>query len=887
MKRKLLLAALLSVATAACAAGFAACGGFDNTDADKPHGEEHLTWGEVYTISAAYDKAQELGYTGTLEEFIEAISGKDGAPGRDGQDGQDGQNGEDGLSAYEIYIKYHPEYEGTEKEWIENLKGQNGQDGQDGAPGQDGQDGENGLSAYEIYIKYHPEYEGTEEEWIESLKGQNGQDGQDGAPGQDGQDGEDGTGIVKVYIQNGHLFVELTSGDTIDCGTVAAAGCAHEYGEWIDACPATCTSIGYQTRTCELCGDVDYNFIQPIGHSYSQDTLFTAVDGGHTFYCDECGAYIRQAHAPDEQGNCVCDYGLTYELNEDGQSYAVTGLMSFNGITIEVPAKHNGLPVTTIDLDLNGNINGIIIPPSIKKLNYFHVNEETINNIYISDFARWLEVDCSPTLSNSRLYLNGELMTELVIPEDTTRIGAAISVKNFADVTEITIPANVTEIGSNAFYGRSNLSKVTFEENSQLKTIGNSAFSRYSSLTEITIPASVTHIGENAFEGCHNLSKITFEENSQLKTIGSYAFSSCSSLTEITIPASVTQIGSNAFKWCSNLSNVTFEENSQLATIGNGAFNNCSSLTEITIPASVTQIGSDAFQYCNSLEGVYITDIAAWCAIDFGNSDANPLCCTHNLYLNGELVTELIIPEGVTSIGDYAFYNCNSLTSVTIPASVTEIGDYAFYGCNNLSKVTFEENSQLKTIGNLAFNICSSLTEITIPASVTQIVDSAFSGCNNLSKVTFAENSQLKTIGYITFGSTALTEITIPASVTQIGDYAFYGCNNLSKVTFEENSQLKTIGNLAFNNCSSLTEITIPASVTQIVDSAFSGCYNLKTVTFLSEVPPQIGGDLFSGTWNAEDFKVYVPEAGFEAYSAIEDVYWQRSIVEAGKLYTF
>ena len=146
MKRKLLLAALLSVATAACAAGFAACGGFDNTDADKPHGEEHLTWGEVYTISAAYDKAQELGYTGTLEEFIEAISGKDGAPGRDGQDGQNGHDGEDGLSAYEIYIKYHPEYEGTEEEWIENLKGAQGE------KGDKGENGKNGVGIEDIYI---------------------------------------------------------------------------------------------------------------------------------------------------------------------------------------------------------------------------------------------------------------------------------------------------------------------------------------------------------------------------------------------------------------------------------------------------------------------------------------------------------------------------------------------------------------------------------------------------------------------------------------------------------------------------------------------------------------------------------------------------------------
>ena len=297
----------------------------------------------------------------------------------------------------------------------------------------------------------------------------------------------------------------------------------------------------------------------------------------------------------------------------------------------------------------------------------------------------------------------------------------------------------------------------------------------------ITIPKTkdgllVKEIAIEAFRNCDTLISIILPDS--VKIIGSYAFRGCDSLTSITIPDSVTTIGDSAFSYCNSLTSVVIPDS--VTSISNYAFYDCDSLTSITIPDSVTTIGDSAFYECDSLKELYITDITAWCAIDFGDSDANPLCCTHNLYLNGELVTELIIPEGVTSIGDYAFYNCNSLTSVTIPASVTEIGDYAFYGCNNLSKVTFEENSQLKTIGNLAFN-----------------------------------------------------------------------------------------------NCSSLTEITIPASVTQIVDSAFSGCYNLKTVTFLSEVPPQIGGDLFSGTWDAEDFKVYVPEAGFEAYSAIEDVYWQ------------
>lgn len=118
-----------------------------------------------------------------------------------------------------------------------------------------------------------------------------------------------------------------------------------------------------------------------------------------------------------------------------------------------------------------------------------------------------------------------------------------------------------------------------------------------------------------------------------------------------------------------------------VTSIGGSAFYKCTSLTNVTIPDSVTSIGSDAFRGCSSLTSVYITDIAAWCNISFSNYDSNPLNYAGNLYLNNELVTDLIIPDGVTKIGSYAFYNCDSLTSVTIPDSVTSIGDKAFSIC--------------------------------------------------------------------------------------------------------------------------------------------------------------------------------------------------------------
>jgi len=130
-----------------------------------------------------------------------------------------------------------------------------------------------------------------------------------------------------------------------------------------------------------------------------------------------------------------------------------------------------------------------------------------------------------------------------------------------------------------------------------------------------------------------------------------------------------------------------------VTSIGWYAFYNCTSLKSIEMPDSVTSIGDGAFGGCTSLARVNISDLAAWCNISFGNSYSNPLCCANNLYLNGELVTELVIPEGVTEIKDYVFYNCTSLKSVEIPDSVTSIGRSAFEDCTSLTSIIFDDTS--------------------------------------------------------------------------------------------------------------------------------------------------------------------------------------------------
>ena len=373
-------------------------------------------------------------------------------------------------------------------------------------------------------------------------------------------------------------------------------------------------------------------------------------------------------------------------------------------------------------------------------------------------------------------------------------------------------------------------------------------------------------------------SSITYNGTSySVTSIGEHAFYDCSSLTSVTIGNSVTSIGIGAFAGCSSLTSVTI--GNSVTSIGWGAFSGCSKLTSVNIPNSVTSIGLEAFYGCSSLTSVHTTDLAAWCNIDFEGYSANPLSSAHNLYLNGELVKDLVIPNSVTSIGERTFQGCSSLTSVTIPNSVTIIRDMAFSYCSSLTSITIPNS--VTSIGDMAFSYCSSLTSITIPNSVTSIRSSAFEGCSNITSVTWnAKNcnscnfgSQVASFEFgnevevipssLCQGMTKLTAITIPNSVTSIGNRAFDNCSSLTSVTINSDAivnkaytssdnlsnifgsqvteyiigdNVKGIGNNAFRGCSSLTSITIPNSVTSIGEYAFSGCSSLTSVTIPNSV---------------------------------------------------
>ena len=407
---------------------------------------------------------------------------------------------------------------------------------------------------------------------------------------------------------------------------------------------------------------------------------------------------------------------------------------------------------------------------------------------------------------------------------------------NCNSIVSVTIPDSVTSIGYQAFCACRGLASVTIPDS--VTSIGKSAFEGCTELTSITIPKNIKNIENNAFYGCRNLTTVIWNAT-ECTNVGSSSFpifENCLRLSTVSIGNNVLVIPSCAFYGCSGLANVTIGNG--VMSIGSSAFSGCTGLTSVTIGNGVTSIGYQAFYGCKGLTNVYITDIEKWCKIlgidnlmDYNTGDKK------KLYLNGELITDLVIPNGVTSIGGFAFSCCTDLTSITIPDSVTSIGDNAFKGCTGLSSITVADgNTKYHSSDNclietayktLIFGCKTSV--IPSDGSVTSIGSSAFRGCKDLTSITIPDS--VTYIGSGAFAScTGLTSITIPDSVTSIDNEAFSSCTRLTSVTI--GNRVTFICDFTFFGCSGLTSVTIGNSVTGVGYNAFAGCSGLTTVFY-------------------------------------------------------
>lgn len=626
MKKRILF--ITSILTALLIAlSLCACSNDDDSTAETPIFPE-------ISIATAYNQATELGFTGSLDDFIELISGKDGKDG---------------------------------------------------------------------------------------INGTNGKDGKDGVNGINGINGKDGRGISSVAVNaTGELVVTFTDGNSVNAGSVVIQ-CVHSYGAWQTEVAATCTSIGYDVRVCDKCGDMDYRFTEQLGHDY--DNAATVIKKHCTEYglqvltCTRCGDTKSEPIEPQGHGLSYPSYTCVYcgksshdiyleenfdfYLLADGTAYEISGRKRDTEGELVIPSEYKGLPVTKIRRGGFGTyrkITKVIIPESVT------------------------EIDLGA-------FVNCTSLKTIIIPKTVTAIESRAFMHVDPDDIQID-PENPIYFGDGSYIADSTTKTFVY---------GNST---------INIPddGSVEHIGIYAFAYHKDVGDIVIPEG--IKTIGTYAFNSCSGVTSLTLPSTVTDIANNAFGLfaisesitVSSLNTVYKSQGNCLIDIANKTLVKGCNSSVIPSDGSVETIGAEAFRYCKG-------------------------------------ISEITIPQGVISIMRYAFRNTD-VSNISLPDTLQYIGDDAFDMTPYYSNKDNWVDGALY-IGKFLIATDSSLPEeYTVRDGTLTIACYAFQ-YRKLKKLTICDS--VKYIGSHAFEyCNELTDIKIGAGVEIIGAFAFYACNSLT-----------------------------------------------------------------------------------------------------------
>ncbi len=579
---------------------------------------------------------------------------------------------------------------------------------------------------------------------------------------------------------------------------------------------ATCTEGGWDAYdTCKRCDYTTFELI-PVHHTwgteYTVDKEATYLENGSkSIHCSICDAINEETITAIPKISESATIVASGTFGTDGDNLVWTlddeGVLAITG--------EGNMPDYQYFADIpwysqRSNIKSIFIGEGVTNIGEY-VFRECRNTTSVT-------IPNSVTRIGSSAFDSCTKLTSLEIPEGVTSIEDRVFYL-CTSLSSITIPSSVTSIDATGlFYGCKNLTRIDVDDNNSIfysidgvlysKTKNSIVKYPNAKAGSYIVPDSITSIGSSAFYECVNLTDITFNDN--LTIIESSAFAGCKSLTSIVIPDSVTTIRSQAFRECTNLKSITLPDN--LKVIDEAAFYDCTSLTAITIPegisclsqytfygcsnlesisipSSMRDVQMGVFHGCSKLKSVYISDLKNYLNISYSIDTWNipptalpvPTYYGADLYLNGELLTELIIPENVNSIASNALYNCKSIKSIYIPKGFTSIGSNALYGCSNLANINVNSNNtnyfslegilcnkkdnsimlcpagkkgdliipdDIKIIGASAFSMCSGITSMTIKGVVTSIGNYAFSGCSSLETIFVPCDSQ-STANYI------------------------------------------------------------------------------------------------------------------------------------------
>ncbi|MDE6597668.1 MAG: leucine-rich repeat domain-containing protein, partial [Clostridia bacterium] len=551
----------------------------------------------------------------------------------------------------------------------------------------------------------------------------------------------------------------------------------HTWSEWTETA-ATCDSAGFEQHFCTVCGSVQRKITAPaIGHAWSEWKIDKAT-------CDDDGQHYRQCSN--------CNRNEKIPIPKKGHAYE-----KLDWVWIDEKAT----AVFTCINDENHviRVDAEITDETTKKPSFTEDGEITYTATVEFGGKRFAKqkVESVPKLFPP--YTVGLAYSE--IKNGNEIVAYSVMGKGSAVDTEITVPETynnkpVSQVSARAFYGE-NITKLSLP--SSVKKVGSNAFCNCSALTDITLPDSIQSIGSGAFTNSGYYNDASNWENSALY-IDNHLISVKSDIAgAVNVKEGTVCIAENAIRFCL-------------------------SLTDISVPASVTAIGYNSIYGCTEIENIMVNannikySGAGNCLIEISTKILIVGCKNSVIPTDGSVET----------IYDRAFENIGGLTDIVIPDSVTKIGQYAYNGCSNLETVTF--GNKLETIGSGAFNICTKLKSINLPATVNEIEYRAFYGCGGL------ESISVNTANPVYSGAdNCLIE---KATKTLIR-----GCRNS---IIPDDGSVEIIDESAFFMCRQIETLVIPDSVTTICEDAFSSCVELKYLTVGSGVT-YIGRNAFYG----------------------------------------